>query len=698
MDFDIERNALAGETSPYLRQHADNPVNWQTWNPQALACARQQDRPILLSIGYAACHWCHVMAHESFTDCTTAALMNQHFVNIKVDREERPDLDKIYQTAHQLLMRRPGGWPLTAFLTPSDQAPFFIGTYFPPQAHHHLPSFRQLLGWVTDVYIRQRDQIVTQNRSLSEALQGLEPTLSAAGATPSGAVLDTAQQQLLQSIDHTHGGFGGAPKFPQPMMLERLLRHHALVDGGDEAALKAVLFSFHCMVDSGFHDQLGGGFYRYAVDHQWMIPHFEKMLYDNAQLLQLGCHLHTFDSSRRCAVAIRKTADWVMREMQSPEGGYWSALDADSEGVEGKFYVWTASAAQAALAETEWRLLARRFGLDRAPNFEGKYWHLHGFTALSQIAEEHHLAASDAAAILDRACAKLLALREQRIRPGLDNKILTAWNGLMIKAMAKAARALAEPRYLQSAERAMRFVRQRQWSEQRLFAVNCDQQTRFPAYLDDYAIMLDAMLELLCCRFDAADLAFAMALAEALLLHFEDPDDGGFFFTSHDHEALLQRTKPLQDDALPAGNGVAAYALQRLGHLLGEPRYLSASKRAIALAQQQLEKFPSAHSALLCAQEEYLHPPQTIVLRGTGEELRRWRHRAQHCYAPHRQVLAIPNNISCALPGLLVERTPADNGGVIAYVCQGHRCEVPIQSFDAFEQALQATEIADRAG
>ena len=691
MGFDIEGNTLGSESSPYLRQHADNLVNWQTWNPQTLAYACQQDRPILLSIGYAACHWCHVMAHESFVDAATAALMNQLFVNIKVDREERPDLDKIYQNAHQLLMRRPGGWPLTVFLMPSDQVPFFIGTYFPLQPHHQLPSFKQLLRWVADVYVQQRDQIALQNRSLIEAMQALEPSLSA-DASLSHAVLDTARQQLLQHLDHTHGGFGSAPKFPQPMMLERLLRHHSVVDGGDKAALQAVLFSFRCMVNGGFYDQLGGGFYRYSVDGQWMIPHFEKMLYDNAQLLQLGCHLQAFDSG--CAVVIRETADWVIREMQSAEGGYWSTLDADSEGLEGKFYVWDIGEVQAALSGTEWPLLAARFGLDRQPNFDNQYWHLHGFTALEKVADEHQLTLLEAAAIIDRGRAKLMALRQLRVRPALDNKILTAWNGLMIKAMAQAARTIAEPRYLQSAERAMRFVREKLWSAQRLFAVSCDQKVRFMAYLDDYALMLDATLELLACRFEAADLAFAIALAEALLAHFEDRDGGGFFFTAHDHEVLLQRTKPMQDDALPAGNGIAAYALQRLGYLLGEQRYLDVSQRTITLAQHQLQQFPSAYSTLLRVQEEFLYPPQIIVLRGGDEELQLWRERAQRYYAPRRQVVAIPNNITSDLPGLLAKRSATNDGATIAYVCQGHRCELPIASFEAFEQVLQATECA----
>ena len=692
MSFDISRNTLVDETSPYLRQHADNPVHWQPWCDQALTWARVKDRPILLSIGYSACHWCHVMAHESFTDAATATLMNQLFVNIKVDREERPDLDKIYQSAHQLLMRRPGGWPLTVFLTPDDHVPFFVGTYFPPVAHQTMPSFRQLLVRVRKIYDDQREDIRTQNISVINALQSMEPE-PGTEASLSAAPLKQAQQLLLQSFDSVHGGFGTAPKFPHSTNLERLLRNVALTGGDDKDTLKMIRFSFQCMYEGGLYDQLGGGFYRYSVDERWMIPHFEKMLYDNGLLLQLACQLSHLTPDNRLDRVIRETADWVIREMQAPEGGYWSTLDADSEGEEGKFYVWTATEIQQALTPTEWDLFAPRFGLDRSPNFEDRHWHLHGFKPLEQVAADHGVEPTAALAILDRARAKLFALRSQRVRPGLDHKVLTAWNALMIKAMAQAARAIDDPRYLQSAERAKSFIHHQLWHEQRLFAVYCEGKAGFSAYLDDYAFMIDAMLDLLECRFNADDLEFAIELADALLAHFEDRQRGGFFFTAHDHEHLLYRTKPMQDDALPSGNGIAAYALQRLGHLLGDRRYLEASKRTLLLAQSQIARAPHAHNALLLAQEEYLYPPQTIVLRANEAGLARWSRRAHYRYAPRRQVLAIPNRITTPLPGLLAERTPQSEDGTIAYVCQGHHCDLPITSFEAFEQALETTEI-----
>jgi hypothetical protein len=689
-------NRLAAATSPYLQQHADNPVDWWPWCDEALAQARAQDRPILLSVGYSACHWCHVMAHESFEDPATAALMNRLFVNIKVDREERPDLDKIYQTAHQLLAQRPGGWPLTVFMAPDDLTPFFAGTYFPKATRHGLPAFTELLTGVERAYREQRQAIREQNASLTEALQRLQP--KAAGTVPDAAPLEGARRQLAARFDAVNGGFGQAPKFPHPTNLSFLLRHYAATaDDGtpDRQAFTMAAFTLERMIRGGLNDQLGGGFCRYSTDDRWMIPHFEKMLYDNGPLLALCCDLTQLTGEAVYREAAAATAGWVMTEMQSPEGGYCSTLDADSEGAEGRFYVWDADAVQGLLSDDELAVAAPVYGLEQPPNFEGK-WHLHQFRTLDEVADEQGLDQGEAAALLASARGKLLAARAQRVRPGRDDKVLTAWNALMITGMARAARVLGDPALLDSAERALAFVRRSLWRDGRLLATCRDGKAHLNAYLDDYAMLLEALLELLQTRWRRQDLDWAQTLAEVLLSQFQDPEAGGFFFTSTDHEALIQRPKPLADESMPSGNGVAATALQRLGHLLGESRYLNAAAGTLRLAAAPMGQLPDAHGSLLTALDEHLHPPETIVIRGPAAgaavngsgavELRRWQALAQAAYAPRRLVLAIPGEVA-ELPGTLAQMAPGP--GVRAYRCCGTHCEPPIESFEVLREMLE---------
>jgi uncharacterized protein YyaL (SSP411 family) len=669
-------NRLAEATSPYLQQHAHNLVDWWPWCPEALALARDQDKPILLSIGYSACHWCHVMAHESFEDPATAALMNRLFVNIKVDREERPDLDKIYQSAHQLLSRRSGGWPLTVFLTPGDQKPFFAGTYFPKEPRHGLPAFASLLRQIEHAYREQGDAIREQNRALEDALSQLAP--AGGGAIPDAAPLEGARRQLASSFDAGDGGFGRAPKFPHATDLEFLIRHYAATasDGQpDRHALHMAAFTLERMVRGGLNDQLGGGFCRYSVDDHWMIPHFEKMLYDNGPLLALCCDLWQITGDKVFRDAATAIADWVMREMQSPEGGYYSTLDADSEGQEGRFYVWDRDEVHALLTPEEHRPFAAVYGLDRPPNFEGK-WHLHTYRRPAEVAKELGLDETELVQALASARAKLLAAREQRVRPGRDEKVLTAWNALMIKGMARAARVLDRPEYLQSAERALGFIRATLWRDGRLLATYKDGKAHLNAYLDDYAFLIDALLEVLQTRWRRADLDFALTLSDVLLERFHDADAGGFFFTSADHEPLIHRPKPLGDESIPSGNGIAAQVLQRLGHLVGEVRYLEAAEGTLALASDQMRRVPYAHASILAALDEHLNPGETIVIRAQGNELARWQGTAQERYAPRRLVLAIPGDQE-DLPGILGSM-PA--GAVSrAYRCVGTSCEVPIE-------------------
>ena len=678
-------NHLSQETSPYLLQHAENPVDWHPWGPQALEKAHRVNKPILLSIGYSACHWCHVMAHESFEDPATAAVMNDLFVNIKVDREERPDLDKIYQTAHSLLTQRTGGWPLTMFLTADEQIPFFGGTYFPDQPRHGMPAFTDICRRVAGFYQEQRDELDKQNQSLLNFMRDMNRAESHDDAQLTAMPLDVARQQLEQQFDATYGGFGQAPKFPHPTSIERLLRHWAGTrrdEQPDQRALHMALFSLDRMALGGVYDQIGGGFCRYSVDAQWMIPHFEKMLYDNGPLLSLYSEAWTATGKPLYRRIVEETADWVLRDMQSPEGGYYSSLDADSEGEEGKFYVWTTEEVKAALSGDEYAVYSRRFGFDRAPNFEGR-WNPHVYEDLDSLADRFSVSRDDIVARLASARGKLYAAREQRVRPGRDDKVLTSWNALMIKSLAQAARIFNEPRYLNSAERALAFIRTTLWRDNRLCATYKDGRAHLAAYLDDYVFLIDAILELLQTRWNSDDLAFARQLADIVQTHFADPD-GGFYFTADDHETLIQRPKPLTDDSLPAGNAIAAKVFGRLGHLLGDTAYLDAAENTLKAAWQPIQQGPYGHTGLLLALEEYLYPVETLIIRGDSPALENWRKALPPGYAPRRLVFAIPADAD-DLPGALAERKPADGG--IAYLCQGTHCLPPITTAEALTQA-----------
>jgi len=671
-------NHLSQETSPYLLQHAGNPVDWHPWGSAALEQARRQDKPVLLSIGYSACHWCHVMAHESFEDPATAAVMNELFINIKVDREERPDLDKIYQTAHYLLTRQTGGWPLTLFLTPDGQVPFFSGTYFPDRARHGLPAFTDICRRVAEFYRDQRDELDQQNQLLLDFMRDMNQVEASPGVSFSAMPLDVARQQLEQQFDATYGGFGQAPKFPHPTSIERLLRHWAGTrddDKPDQRALHMALFSLDRMALGGVYDQIGGGFCRYSVDERWMIPHFEKMLYDNGPLLSLYSEAWAATGQPLYQRIAGETADWVLREMQAPEGGYYSSLDADSEGEEGKYYVWTDSEVRQLLDKDDYAVFSRRFGFNRKPNFEGR-WNPHVYGDINHLADHFGLSREAVIASLTRARQTLFTAREQRVRPGRDDKILTAWNALMIKGMAQAAGMFDNSRYQDSAERALAFIRTTLWQDNRLYATCKDGHAHLAAYLDDYVFLIDALLELLQTRWDSEDLTFAQQLAEVVLTHFADPA-GGFFFTADDHETLIQRPKPLTDDALPAGNAIAAKVFGRLGHLLGDSRYLDAAQNTLKAAWQTVQQGPYGHTGLLLALEETLYPVETLIIRGTDSELDTWRQAIPSGYTPRRLVFAIPADAT-ALPDLLAQRQPAPGG--IAYLCVGTHCRPPITS------------------
>ena len=690
------KNHLANETSPYLLQHADNPVEWYPWCEEALMRAKQEDKPILLSIGYSACHWCHVMAHESFEDDATAELMNSLFVNIKIDREERPDIDKIYQTAQYLITQRTGGWPLTMFLTPDDQIPFFGGTYFPKDARHGLPAFKDLLQLVSKVYRTQRAQIMTQNQSVLSALRKIhEPEYEEHDLTHK--LFEICDKQLKQTFDETNGGFGSAPKFPHPTYIDRLLRYQvqsepARVEESSKAAsLHAALYTLEKMAAGGIYDHLGGGFCRYSVDAGWMIPHFEKMLYDNGSLLALYAHGFALTRSGQFQRVCKTTAEWVIREMQSPEGGYYSSLDADTEGEEGKYYVWDLEQVKKALDPDEFAVFAPFYGLNRDANFEGQY-HLHNFASKSEICQKAVVSEEEFDTLIHQARQKLFSLRQDRVRPGRDEKILSSWNALMIRGMLISGRILGKSEYVQSALRALDFLHQTMWANRRLTATYKDGRAHLDAYLDDYAFLLDALIERLQTNWCTQSLNWACEIADVLLEQFEDSILGGFYFTSKNHEQLIQRSKTLGDEAMPSGNGIAAIALTRLGYLLGETRYLDAAARVLKFAAQAVTQSPAGHANLITAFEEQVHPPQIIILRGQKNELDIWQQQISRAFVPRQLVFAIEAEEG-SLPVALTEKKFRDPSpeGVTAYICEGMQCRAPIEQLAELQKAVSDT-------
>ncbi|MEM1229426.1 MAG: thioredoxin domain-containing protein [Pseudomonadota bacterium] len=678
-------NRLGTEASPYLQQHAANPVDWYPWGDEALAAARERDCPILLSVGYSACHWCHVMAHESFEDDGIAAVMNAGFVNVKVDREERPDLDKVYQVAHHVLTQQSGGWPLTMFLDPHTLIPFFGGTYFPKAPRGHLPGFAELLERVAGAYRDNRSELDKQGEKLKAVFAELTPEPGGAG-TRDLEFLDSISEALIEQYDAQHGGFGDAPKFPMPATVRRLLEDWARWrDGADRVhareALDAVMKTLTQMARGGIFDHLGGGFCRYSVDARWMIPHFEKMLYDNGQLLSLYADALAIGPDELYQEIVEHTARWLLEDMRSPEGAFYAALDADSEGGEGTYYLWRKDAVRKALSEDEYLVFETLYGLDKPANFEGR-WHLYRTDAWRAVAERLSLTRDAADALLASARDKLRGLRAQRTPPARDSKVLTGWNALAIKGLAQVSAhcdaALGEP-CLAAAQEAMDFVRTQLWDGSTLWAT-WQGKARHRGYLDDYAQTLDALLTLLQQRWRSADLAFAVTLADALLAQFYDQEAGGFFFTAHDAEALIYRPRPTMDDALPPGNAIAAQALLKLGHLLGEPRYLDAALATLHWARGAMEQYPAGHctfgSALALASEEGTGLVQVLVT-GPAADLGPWREALTTGYHPMRQVYLIPDDAADPLPSYL-PRLKAADAGVQAYLCRGLACEAPV--------------------
>ena len=686
MATQLTKNKLADETSPYLLQHADNPVEWYPWGEQALSLARELDKPIFLSIGYSACHWCHVMAHESFEDPEVAAIMNAHFINIKVDREERPDIDQIYQTAHSMMSNRSGGWPLTVFLTP-NQEPFFTGTYFPKFPKYQLPGFADLIPRVAQFYYERKDDLATQNSQLSDALKRTIPQASST-LSISENTLNLAFQSLESSFDFEHGGFGTAPKFPNPADVTLLL-HQAKAGNALQLniAESMALQMLSAMANGGIYDQLGGGFCRYSVDERWNIPHFEKMLYDNGQLLFLYTDAWQINKNPRYQQVVEETVAWLQRELRDKNGAFYSSLDADSldahgHSEEGAFYVWQPAEVKALLTSEEFVVVSQCFGFDRAANFEGVAWHPY----LVRPPEY------DEIAFLMSAQTKLFAAREKRARPGRDDKILTSWNALAVKGLARAGHVFNRPDWVALAQQAVDFIRNNLWQNEQLLATckddgkgnaNHSYRAHLNAYLDDYAFLLDALIECLQANYRACDLAFAEDLAEALLENFE-AEDGGFYFTSHTHETLIHRPKQAYDNATPNGNGIAAVALQKLGHILGEVRYLQSAERTLKAFDTSIAKNPAACASLCHALSEFLTPPTMLIVRGDAKSMLSWRESVNQTYYPHHLIFFLDETIK-DLPQALQRKVETE---VNAWLCKGVVCSQSIGNLQHLLEVL----------
>lgn len=672
-------NLLSAETSPYLLQHADNPVEWYPWGSEALTKARRENKPILLSIGYSACHWCHVMAHESFEDPEVARLMNALYINIKVDREERPDLDRIYQLAHQAMTHRGGGWPLTVFLTPDEQLPIFAGTYFPKRSRHGMPGFVDVLKRVEQFYRQQPEELADQSRQLKAFFDAYDTGSGRAEEVKTDWLLK-AQINLEAGFDSQYGGFGSAPKFPHPTHIERLLRNWAINPRSEDGkrALNMATLTLRSMASGGIYDQLGGGFYRYSTDERWVIPHFEKMLYDNGPLLALYAEAAIATGDKVFERIATETGNWVMREMQSAEGGYFSTLDADSEGEEGKFYTWTPEQFGSVLDRDSTEIARRHWGLNRSANFEGQ-WHLVVDESVESLAKALGRSVEEIATAISQARDQLFSEREKRTRPGRDEKILTSWNGLMIRGMAIAGHRLQRQEFIESASRAVDFIRNNMWVEGRLLATSKDGRAHLDAYLDDYVFLVDGILALLEARWRTEDLEFAVDLVEVILTHFISVD-GGFFFTADDHEQLIQRPRTWADEAIPSGNGIAAQVLLRLGYLLAEPRYIDAAEATLEAAANPIQEYAHAHCSLLNAAEELMSPTETVLLRGPASRLTGWTGPLGQQYVPTRMAFAIPEQVSTGFAA--IDGHPAGEEGVLAYVCRDDVCQAPINNID----------------
>ena len=675
-------NRLAGETSPYLLQHADNPVDWYPWGEEALSRARSENKPILLSIGYAACHWCHVMAHESFENEATARLMNEHFVNVKVDREERPDIDGIYMQAVQAMTGH-GGWPMTVMLTP-ELVPFFGGTYFPPVDGRGMPSFNRVLTVLADAWQNKQDQIGRTVGSMRElyavASEAARPT-----GTPTPALLERAYRQLARNYDEEHGGFGGAPKFPQAMALDFLLRYWART--GTEHALLMARDSYLHMIRGGIYDQLGGGFHRYTVDAVWLVPHFEKMLYDNALLARLGTHLWQATGDTEIRRSVEETIDWVAREMTSPEGGFYSSLDADSEGHEGKFYLWSLDEFNSVVGDDA-ELLARYWDVSAGGNFEGANI-LHLPNAPSLAARRAGISEAELAGKIAAARKKLYDVRASRVWPGRDEKVLAGWNGLMLRTIAEAARIFGRDDWRDLALKNGEMLFHEMVRDGRVMRTRTAGQTRLAGYLEDHAAVGLGALALYELTFDRVWLDGARALAAAIMEWFWSEETGAFFDTARDHETLVTRPREVTDNAVPSGSSLAAELLVRIGELIQDAELVRRGRWIAETLAEPMAQHPQAFGHLLGVADWVANGAVELAIAGPPADARFTALVAEtrERYLPALALAGGEPGEATAGIGLLEQRE-ARGGEPTAYVCRNYTCDEPVTDSRALGEQL----------
>ena len=669
-------NRLSRETSPYLQQHAHNPVDWYPWGEEAFEKAKSENKPILLSIGYSACHWCHVMEHESFENEKIAALMNELFVNIKVDREERPDLDEIYMNAVQMLTGR-GGWPMTMFLTP-DRKPFYGGTYFPPEDRQGMPGFPRILLGVSQAYHQRREDVDKSVSQILTALQRMSESQQTSQNFSASIIADGAEK-VAGAYDADNGGLGQAPKFPNPGVYELFLRHYSR--SKNERFLEMVVHTLTQMAQGGIYDHLGGGFHRYSVDAKWLVPHFEKMLYDNAQLVRIYAHAYTITGAPLFKSVVDETVAYLLREMLQREGGFYSTQDADSEGEEGKFFVWTEDEVNHVLGEEDGEIFSRIYDVGEPGNFEGKSI-LHPILTVEQASKLFRKEASQIDALVAGAKEKLFTEREKRIKPFRDEKFITAWNGLVLSGLTEAIKISDNSAPVDAANRTVDFIFNRMFRDGFLLHTYKDGQAKLLGYLDDYAFVAVGLLDLYETLFDRSYLDRAIQLADIMLREFWDEQGGGFFFTGKAHEQLISRAKPIFDASIPSGNAMATQLLLRLHNFTGNEQYRVSGEKVLRSYYDAMESQPFGFAHMLCALDFYLEGAKEIVIVGdlADASVRALIKEINSAYRPNKVIqLATPGTSLAEISPLLKGKTQID-GKATVYICQNFTCSAPVTS------------------
>ena len=678
------RNRLIHETSPYLLQHAHNPVDWYPWGDEAFQKAKSENKPVLLSIGYSACHWCHVMEHESFENEKIAALMNDLFVSIKVDREERPDLDEIYMNAVQMLTGR-GGWPMTVFLTPEGK-PFYGGTYFPPEDRQGMPGFSRILTGVAQAYREKPQDVERSVEQILSALKRMSESHESKATFSPDAIAESAEQ-ISRAYDSDHGGLGRAPKFPNAGVYELFLRYYH--QSKNQRFLEMVTHTLTKMAQGGIYDHLGGGFHRYSVDEKWLVPHFEKMLYDNAQLLRIYAQLYCVTGNDLFKNVTEETADYLLREMLHSEGGFYSTQDADSEGEEGKFFIWSPQEINSIIGEEAGEIFARIYDVSDFGNFEGKNI-LHPILSFEQASKLFRKDVKEIAAIIADGKLKLFQEREKRIKPFRDEKIITSWNGLMLSGLAEAIKIAPQKAYVESANRTVEFIFSKIFRDGHLLHSYKDGKAKLLGYLDDYAFLAVGLLDLYETTFDRTQFERAIKLADTMLSEFWDEKDGAFFYTGKSHEQLISRAKPVFDASIPSGNSMATHLLLRLHHLTGREDYLKRAETVLRSYYDAMMSQPFGFAHMLCSLDLYLRKPKEIVVIGNREDtnVTELVSRIHSVYLPNKSLqLAGPDQSLEKVSPLLQGKTQLD-GKPTVYVCHNFTCSAPVTSWEELKSLL----------